>query len=725
MSTAKVNKESKKRRWRVSRRGFLIGLGATGVGLALGVRFGVPAFRLQVAGMFAGENTMGGIEAPPNLWFEIGADNKVVMYMPKVEMGQGVHTALAQIAAEELEVAWEQVEVRQAPTDHGWGNDGGTAGSTSVSGLYGPLREAGATMRQMLLSAAAGQLGVAVSGLEAKEGAVYKRGESEPSLSYGEIAANVDSWEVPEEAPALKSVADFHTIGQAKGRVDFASKLTGEAIYGYDMRLPGMLYGAVARPPSWGSRLVKADVGTANEVDGVEMVVLEDGWAGVVATSRAAAQTAIRRLDLSWEEDIFQQEDIDEIVQVGNGRGVVIQKEGDVKAAFEAEDSYIAEYSSPVAVHAHLEGQAALVDVQADKVKAWVSTQFPSNTANAIAEFLGREPETVVVQGTYLGGGFGRKEGADVALEAARLSAKVGKPVHVGWTRTEEMRYGYFRPPTRHVMRGRVAADGKLLAMEHQQVSGPVAFGFVPKAMELVLGADFGAWRGAMIPYAIADKRTMTWLVELPFRTGWWRGLGLLANVFAVESFVDELAHQEGIDPLTLRLNNLPEGELGERYRRALEAVAEGVKWAEGPPAGRGRGLAICVDANTVVAMVADVAIVDNQIKVERIVTSVDPGLVINPDGCKAQTEGGILMGLSSTLFEEIRFKDGQAEAGNFDSYPLLTMKETPDVEVLLLSSGDRPFGMGEPPMGPVAAAVANAVFDLTGQRLRHLPLRL
>jgi isoquinoline 1-oxidoreductase beta subunit len=296
--------------------------------------------------------------------------------------------------------------------------------------------------------------------------------------------------------------------------------------------------------------------------------------------------------------------------------------------------------------------------------------------------------------------------------------------VHVGWTRVEDMRYGYFRPPTHHALRATLAA-GRIQAIEHQQASGEVAFGFLPRFLSRLMGADFGAWRGAMIAYAAPHVRTVAWRNQLPMPTGWWRGLGLLANTFAVESFIDELAHAAGADPLQFRLDHLPGDEHGQRLRRVLTTAAERAGWGTQAPTGRARGLACCIDVKTAVAQIAEVSVEDDKIRVHHVTAVVDPGLLVNPDGATAQTQGAIIMGLGSTLIEEITVKDGAITAGNFDAYPLLTLKDAPEIEVALIESGDQPYGMGEPPIGPIAAAVANAVFVLTGQRLRQLPLKL
>jgi isoquinoline 1-oxidoreductase beta subunit len=379
-----------------------------------------------------------------------------------------------------------------------------------------------------------------------------------------------------------------------------------------------------------------------------------------------------------------------------------------------------------MAAHAHLEPQAALVEVKPERVRVWMSTQAPGSIRKQVAKALGREEESVELLPTHVGGGFGRRLDARAALEAARLSQATGRPVHVGWNRTEELRHGFYRPPTHHRLRASLEESGRVLAFEHQQASGDVIFGMVPEVVATVMGADFGAWRGGTLQYtAVPHRQVRAQRVRLPVPTGSWRGLGLLANTFALEGFMDELAHAAGEDPLAFRLKHLGEDEQGRRWRRVLEAAATRAGWGTAVPEGRARGLACSVDAKTVVAQVAEVSVEGGRVRVHRITCAVDCGLVVNPDGATAQVEGAVTMALSSTLLEQLTWKDGQVQAENFHDYPLLTMADAPDIDTVFVGEGETPLGMGEPPLGPVAAAVANAVFALTGQRLRSLPLKL
>ena len=713
-----------KKGWRPSRRQFLLGLGVGGVGaLALGL----PAMRLGIARAMEKGFEPSSDALDPTVWFEVLPDDRVRLHLPKVEMGQGIHTALAQIAAEELEVPWERMEAVHATTTHGPVDNRGTSGSMTVVGLYQPLREAAATLREMLRAEAARQLGVPASAVVAAAGTLSVKEQPGKTLRYGEVVAkHTGTWEVPEQAPALKPAKDFQVIGKPVPRLDLEAKLTGQGMYGYDQRLPGMLYGATARPPRLGSTLRAAREGKARQQPGVVEVVIGKDFASVAAESREQAHAALAHLELEWTGgESLQQADIDARTTVKDGAGVLVQDEGDVPEHLGRGRQLTAEYRTPLAAHAHLEPQAALVEVKPERVRVWISTQSPGSIRTQVAKALERDEESVELMPTYLGGGFGRRLDAQAAIEAARLSRATGRPVHVGWTRAEEFRHGFFRPPTHHVMKASLEESGRVLAFEHQQASGDVLFSLIPEAAGVVLGADPGSWRGATIRYTLPHRRVRAQRVRLPVPTATWRGLGLLANTFALEGFMDELAHAAGEDPLAFRLKHLGDDELSRRFRRALEAAAKHAGWGTPAPEGRARGIACSVDAKTVVAQVAEVSVQDGRPRVHRVTCAVDCGLVINPDGATAQVEGGIMMALSSTLSERITLKDGRVEAENFYDYPLLTMKDAPDIDTLLVGDGDKPLGMGEPPMGPVAAAVANALFTLTGKRLRTLPLKL
>jgi isoquinoline 1-oxidoreductase beta subunit len=713
------------KRKRLSRRNFLIMLGVGAAGLYAGIRLGTPLLRLRLA-EFLDES--GGpptdIDAPPDAWFEILPDNTVNLYLPKSEMGQGVHTGLAQIAAEELEIGLEQIQVQHAATDR-LADPVATSASNTISGLYTPLLEVAATLRELLRAEAAMQLNTQPENLTLENGVFSLKTDSSQQRTYGELFQSAGEWELPESPPALKPPSQYRSIGQSLPRVDLPAKIIGQAIYGFDVRVPGMLYGAVARPETIEGRLRRSAPGQAESQPGVMKVVADDDFAGVVASSREQAYNALSQMELEWEAGrLWQQHEIEAMVTVGKGQGVVIQKEGDLENGMERGRLVEAEYRTPMAYHAYLEPLAAVADVRPDKVDVWASTQAASRLRSAVADAIGRKEEEVIINPVYLGGGFGRKIDERAAVEAARLSQAAGSPVQVAMSRPEDFRSGFVRPPTHHILRASLAEDGNMLAFEHQAASGEVAFSFLPSAVGRILGADFGSYRGATINYAVQNLQTTAWLVKLPVSTGWWRGLGLMANTFAVESFIDELAAAASMDSLEFRLRHLPDNEKGQRIRDALQAAAERANWGADLPAGRAQGLAMSFDVGTIIVEIAEVSVENDRIRVHKVTAAADPGMAVNPDSVKAQTEGAITMGLSSTLLEEVLIEEGVLKASNFNQYPLLRNADAPDIDVVVLNSRTTPSGMGEPPIGPVPAAVANAVFAAMGQRLRRLPLK-
>ena len=719
------------RRRVLTRRRVLIGLGAGAGVLLIGAPVALTLGRPSLV-EFVTERGTGPQETPETaaVWFAVDADG-IAFYVPKVEMGQGIHTTLALIAAEELELDPSALTVVQADTARGFPLDTMfTFGSSSVTALFTPIREAAATLREMLRIEAAGQLDVDPTQLTARNGA-FAVNQTARTLTYREVAAaHTGDWAEPAEAPELKPVASFARIGQATPRVDFRAKLLGEATYGYDARLDGMLFGAVAHPPTWGSTLETAAEGSARTQPGVVDVVidLEAGFAGVVADTRTRAWQALAALDLTWQGGTqVGQAEIDALVAPGTG--AVIRREGSVRRALSTGTLVEADYQTPLAAHAQLEPVAALVDVAPGEngaVRVWAATQTPDSVIGGIQDAIGKD-RSVVVQPTQLGGSFGRKTGVGAAVEAARLSAAVGRPVHVGWTREDDLRQGYYRPPTHTRLRGSIGDDGRIRGVEQLTGTGDIiwAVAGLPEFVRDALGFDPGGVLGQFLPYALPAYRVVNRREQLPVPTGPWRGLGLFPNTFALESFVDELALAAGADPLQFRLDHLPDSVDGQRLRTVLERVGALADWGAELPAGRGRGSACSLDLGTAVAQVAEVEVVEGAIVVRDVKVAVDCGLVVNPAGAALQAQGSVVMGLSSTLREELTVADGMIEQTNLDSYQLLRLADTPPIEVVFVEGGEEPRGMGEPVIGPVGAAVANAVAAATGQRMRRLPLRL
>jgi isoquinoline 1-oxidoreductase beta subunit len=718
-------------RWRVTRRRLLIGAGATFGSLIVGAPIAIEFGRPSLAEWMLRRGT-GAAEIPESslVWFELTRQG-IALHVPKIEMGQGIHTALAQVAAEELRVRPDQLAVVQADTTRGFPLAGMfTFGSTSVTSLYTPIREAAATVRAMLTAEAARQLDADPKSLTATEGRFQVTG-TQRQLAYTDVIGSHDGpWEEPDEQPELIPARDFVSIGKSVPRVDIRAKLTGEATYGYDARLPGMSYGAFAVPPRFGAELLSAEAGDAAGMPGVQKVVIdvEAGFAGVVADTRTRAWAAVSALKLSWSEGTRADTAAIER-QVTAGEGVVLRRDGSIRRAFAGGRVIEADYRTPMAAHAHLEPLAALVKVEpgaAGKIEAWVPTQSPENVLGDLQELFGEERE-IVVHVTQLGGSFGRKAGQHLAVEAARLSAAVQQPVHVGWTRQTDMRQAFYRPPSNTKMRGAIGSDGKILGVEQVSAAGDIiwAVAGLPEPVRSLIGFDPGGLLGLFLPYDLPAYRQVNRRERIPVPTGPWRGLGLMPNTFALESFIDELAESAGVDPLEFRLAHLREaGEEAARLQTVLRAAAQMARWDEPLPPGRGRGIACSGDVGTVVAMVAEVDLT-NGLRVTGIDVAVDCGLVVNPAGATLQAQGSVVMGLSSTLREELQIRDGQIVSDNFDTYRLLEMAATPPVRVTFTGGGDVPHGMGEPVIGPVPAAVANAIRAAGGPRLRRMPLHL
>ncbi|MEM9527311.1 MAG: molybdopterin cofactor-binding domain-containing protein, partial [Bacteroidota bacterium] len=441
---------------------------------------------------------------------------------------------------------------------------------------------------------------------------------------------------------------------------------------------------------------------------------------------------AKKKLKVNWSiNKVWECDDIEAMIKVGQGNAVTIQKEGKAKRILaEGNEGVItSEYYSPIGAHAQLEPNGAVVSVEADRATVIISTQVVALTRKEVAKRLGFKEEQVVVKPTYLGGGFGRRLHTPNAVQAAVLSKAVGKPVKCFFNRKEEFQNDTFRPPTHNVMFGKLTTDGKIEAIEHHVSSGDVMFGspLIPSIATPVIGADVGAWRGGMIQYRnIPNFRAVSWRVKLPFATSWWRSLGLLANTFAIESFMDELAEKAGKDPVDFRLEHIQSDAAGVRLAKVIQTCAEAANYRNTPNNGRAMGFAASTDANTPCAHAVEVSIQDGKIKVHKVTCVLDPGIAVNPDQVKAQCEGSIIMGMSAILFEKMTVEKGALRPVIYGAYEMALMRDTPkEIDVILLENDDKPGAVGEPPMGPIGAAIANAAYRLIGERMRRMPLQI
>ncbi|MEM7315748.1 MAG: molybdopterin cofactor-binding domain-containing protein, partial [Planctomycetota bacterium] len=529
--------------------------------------------------------------------------------------------------------------------------------------------------------------------------------------------------------PELRSISDYKFVGQPIPRIDLDAKVFGDPIFGMDVEIPGMLHAALIRREHVGATLASAETTDAEKMPGVVKVVTKDDWVAVVANSVPEALAAKRKIKVEWNiPRKWTEQDIRDLLAVGKGDRMITQVQG-AALPVNGKDVVSMEFTSPLGAHAQIEPNGAVASVKDGKATIILSTQVIGVTQKQVAEALGFPLENVNVIPTYLGGGFGRRLNTSHAIQAAQLSQEVGKPVKYFFTRKEEFQHDTFRPPTHHVMRGKLGTDGLLESLEHHYASGDVAIGSVifPGAIHTVLGTDVGAMRGGNIQYnLVPNHRAVQWHTALPFATSWWRSLGLLANTFAIESFVDEMAIKAGKDPIEFRLDQISDEGNSKRLKDVIRTAAEKSGYSDEVVNGRAMGFAASIDAGSPCAHAVEVSVDGNRIKVHKVTCVLDCGFAVNPDQVRAQCEGNIIMGMSAAMHERMTLKDGRLYPTIYGPYDISLMKHAPhQIDVHLIQGVDHPMPVGEPPMGPIGAAVANAVRRLTGKRLTDLPLEL
>lgn len=719
-----MQEEKKKKGW--SRRKFLIRSSA-GLGLVIGTGYFTRSIWRRYLAEFA--NTVDapyqGTSSDPTIWFELTDRNKVILHSTKVEMGQGTHTGLAQIAAEELGAKMEQMEVVHAESISGNVDMFATGGSTSIASLWVPLREIAATMREMIRNEAAKLMNTTVDQIKVENGIVT---DGQNIFTFGEVVQLVKEWE-EVNTPDLQPINKPEFIGKPIPRVDLYDKVNGAPIYGMDAEMPNMLYGAVLRSPKVDAKIGEVDTSAAESMPGVIKVIREEDFIGVIAESFVQAEKAKEAIQAEWiPNQTWNYEDIASMIEVGKGDPQTIQKSGSPKSHLE-EGAITASYKSPMGAHAQLEPNGAVAHVEGEKATIIMSTQVVEITRKEIAKRLGLSKNDVNIKPTFLGGGFGRRLHTPNAIEAAVMSKAVGRPVKSFLSRKEEFQHDSFRPPTHHVLKAKLTDEGTIEALEHNVSSGDVSFGspLLPAFVNNLIGSDLGAWRGGMIQYSgIPNYQAVSWRVKLPFATSWWRSLGLLANTFAIESFMDELAEKAGKDPIEFRLSQINDSERGKRLKAVIEACRNKANWAAGAPEGRAFGFACSTDVNVPCAQIAEVSVENGEIKVHKVTCAMDPGMVINPDQVSAQCEGSIIMGMSAAMFEEMTLEDNELKPIIYGPYKMAQLRHAPkEIDVVLLENDDKPGGVGEPPLGPIGAAIANAAYQLINKRLREMPLKL
>jgi isoquinoline 1-oxidoreductase subunit beta len=707
----------------VSRRDFVVMLSATGGGLMLGWRVGDRSRTVATAAA-----APSGFA--PNAFIRIGRDGRVTMIIGQVEMGQGMYTAMPMLLAEELEVGLDQVQLDHAPPDDKlYANPlvgfQMTGASTSVKELYVPMRRAGAAARSMLVTAAAQIWNVDAASCGAHRGVVTHTPTGR-TLAYGALVDRAGTLPVPTQV-TLKDAKDFTLIGTPAKRLDTPAKVNGTALFGIDVRLPGMKIATVAASPVLGGKLADLDDSKAKAIAGVRQIVRLDDAVAVVADHMWAAKQGLAALVIRWDDGpnatVSTADVVRELEVASQQPGVVARKSGDAPAAAAGAASRIdAVYQVPFLAHTTLEPPNCTVHVRPDGCEVWTGSQVLSRAQATAAKVTGLPLEKVVVHNHLLGGGFGRRLEHDYVTQAVRIAKQVDGPVKVIWTREEDVRHDVYRPYYYDRLAAGLDARGQPIAWTHRLVGPSILARWAPPAFQN--GLDGDALDGAVhLVYDIPEIQVEYVRHEEPvLNTGFWRGVGVTHNTFVIESFIDELAAAAQQDPFEYRRALLAKAP---RARAVLELAAEKAGWGAKLPAGRGRGIALMYSGwDTYLAEVADVEVSPSgEVRVRRIVCAVDCGTIVNPDIVKAQIEGGVMFGIGGALWGEITLKNGRVEQSNFHNVRVLRINEAPAIDVHLVRNGEAPGGIGEPGTAVTAPALANAVFAATGKRIRKLPL--
>jgi isoquinoline 1-oxidoreductase beta subunit len=703
-----------------SRRNFLIAGAVVGGGLYLGIR---------LADKRAGASVPAGKTLQPDAFVRVAPDDSITVVIGKAEMGQGIYTGLAMALAEELDVDPNRVNVEFAGADAAFNVPGTTlqftGGSMSTSSTYQQMREAGARARAMLMAAAAQRWEVDAALLTTGDGKVY---EGSKSLSYGQLADAASALAVPEKV-TLKDAASFRYLGKPQKRLDAPMKVDGSAKFGIDVRLPGMLFAVIARPPVIGALLLELDDAAARAVPGVVDVKQIPSGLAVYGTNTWAAKRGRDVLQAEWQEgpnkDFSSVELRREFQRLARMPGAVAGSRGDAKAALRgAARRFDVEYELPYLAHSPMEPLNCLADVRADGCDLWLGTQMQGPDRDAAAGVLGLDPSKVIVHNQFLGGGFGRRAQrfSDVVVDAVHVSKAIGKPVLTTWTREDDVRGMSYRPYVVSRVRGGVDDAGMPVAWQQTIVSQGVLRGgwtdmFIPKGQAFDQSSTEGA---SDMVYEIPNLLVECHDAQAPVPVLWWRSVGHSHTGFTVNSAIDELAALGGQDPVELRrrlLTNHP------RHLGVLEAVVRASQWPGTGGAGRGLGVALHESFGSIVAQVAEVSVDGGNVRVHKVWCAIDCGFAVHPQGVIAQMESAINYGLTAALYGEITFTNGKVDQSNFHDYPMLRLSEAPAIEVTIVNSGERMGGAGEPGTPPIAPAVTNAIFAATGKRIRKLPI--
>jgi isoquinoline 1-oxidoreductase beta subunit len=723
----------------LDRRRVLTGSSAGAAGLVVG--FYLPACGRGEAGAHEPESFA------PNAWIRISPDDQVTILAETPELGQGSRTYNAMLVAEELEVPWEAIRVEQAPTLPSVYKQLRTGGSGGLKSVFAPMRRAGAQAREMLISAAMQEWRAARTDCQAANGAVIHTPTGR-RLRYGDLAQAAARLPRPDPAGLrLKTPAQFRIIGRRLPRTDLPGKVDGSAVFGLDVRPPGLLFAVIARCPYFGGRLKAWDAGAARAMPGVRAIFPvaplprrfnTAGGVAVVADNTWAAIQARRALRLEWERPEGAPESTEALRRHALERAsgppsYVAVARGDPDSGLARAATVLeADYESPFQAHATMEPMNTTVQVRGGEIEVWSPTQFAAEVRKEIAELSGLSPEKVIVHMTLSGGSFGRRYQWDVPAEAWQVARAMPAPVQLVWTREDDFGHDFYRPHNLQRLRAGLAGDGRILGWTTRIVSTPIAAtnaytdaADTPAALKDPAVVASLEWFGADVtPYAIRDARIDYAPADSVVPRSWWRGVASSYTPFAKECFIDELAHAAGKDPLEFRLALLEGGGAeADRLVRVLKLAADRAGWGRPSPEGAGRGIA-CRAGESCVAEAAEVAVdSDGRVKVRRVVAAIDCGIAVNPDGVSAMMEGGINFALTAALMAQITVKDGAVEQANFDSYRVLRLADAPEIETIIVPSTAPPGGAGELGAMVLAPAVANAVFAATGVRVRRLPI--
>jgi isoquinoline 1-oxidoreductase subunit beta len=708
----------------LSRRDFLGSSMLSGAGLLI-------AFHLPGKARAAAPAAPKPALPQPNAFVRIAPDDSVTVLLAHSEMGQGIWTTLAMLVAEELECDWSRIRVEHAPAAPPYKHTvypvQMTGGSTTTWSEFDRYRTVGAMAREMLVRAAATQWKTQPARLRCEKGHVVY---GKKTLSYGQLALAAEALEPPTSVK-LKPRKEWTVIGKPTRRLDTPEKITGKAQFGMDVQFPGLRTALVARPPTFGGKVRSFDAAKALAVPGVEQVVQVPSGVAVVASNFWSANLGREALEVAWDDgpsagfDSGQQ--LASYRALARTKGTTALEKGDAGAALSSAATQVtAEYDVPYLAHAPMEPLNCAVRLQGGACEIWTGTQFQTIEQAAAAEIAGVPPEKVTIHTLFLGGGFGRRANprADFVGEAVAVAKASGVPVKVVWTREDDIRGGFYRPVFVHRIEAGLDPGGKPVAWRHTIVGQSILAG-TPFAGMVKNGIDDASVEGVVDSAyldAVPARLISLHSPELPIPVLWWRSVGNTHTAFAMECMIDELARTAGREPLAYRSALLASKP---RHLAALKLAAEKAGWSKPPRAGRARGIAVHESFKSIIAEVAEVSVEDKEIRVHEVTCAVDCGTAVNPLGIEAQVQGAVAFGLSAALHSELTLKDGRVQQSNFHDYRVLRLNEMPRVSVHIVDSGADMGGIGEPATAPIAAAVANAVFALTGQRLRSLPLRL